>query len=354
MKPLCKNFSSDNTGGISPAILAALVAANEGAAAYGTDPWTARLRDTVREIFAAPEAEVFAVTSGTAANALALSALVPPYGAVYCDTAAHIANDECGAPEFFTGGARLITLPSRDGRFSPDALAEHIKAHRATSVHKSLPTAISISQATEWGTVYSAAHVQRIGATARALGLALHMDGARFANALAALGGTPASLSWQAGIDVLSLGATKNGAMAAEAVIFFRPDLAQEFARRRKRAGHLWSKSRFLSAQLIAYFTDGLWLSNARQANMMATLLAEGLMRLDGVLLLQEVHANAVFAALPEIMAARLEAGGFLFQRWYLPQGVPATPGTTPVRFVTGCDITPPDVNALLHAAAPG
>ena len=353
MRPFNKNFSSDNAGGISPAILAALLAANEGStASYGADPWTAQLREIVRELFDAPGAEVFAVTTGTAANALALSALVPPYGAVYCDAAAHIANDECGAPEFFSGGARLLKLPSRDGRLAPEALAAHIKTSRAISVHKSLPCAISISQATEWGTVYSAEQVQLLGAQARALGLALHMDGARFANALAALGGTPAALTWQAGVDVLSLGATKNGAMAAEAVIFFRPELAREFARRRKRAGHLWSKSRFLSAQLVAYLSDDLWLTNARQANSMAALLAEGLRHVSGIRLLQAVQANAVFALLPEGLTARLAAAGFLFQPWYPPEQTTAVPGTVPVRFVTGCATAPEDVAALLRAAA--
>ena len=294
---------------------------------------------------------VFAVGTGTAANALALSAVAPPYGAVYCDASAHIETDECGAPEFFTGGAKLLPLPSRDGRLSSDALAAHLEAGRAVGVHKSLPTAISVTQATEWGTVYSPQQLQAIGAQARRLGLSLHMDGARFANALASLGGTPAELTWQAGIDVLTLGATKNGAMAAEAVIFFRPELAQEFARRRKRAGHLWSKARFLSAQLIAYLTDDLWLVNARQANLMATRLAEGLTQLEGVSLLHEVQANEVFVVLPEAMVVRLEAAGFQFYRWYVPQGEPIVPGTTPVRFVTGCGIQPNDVDALLAGA---
>ncbi len=351
MKPIRKNFGSDNVGPISPAILAAMVAANEGAVpSYGGDPWTARLQSVVRTVFEAPEAQVFAVATGTAANALALSAMVPPYGGVYCDASAHIENDECGAPEFFTGGAKLLTLPSLDGRLSPAALYAHVEASRVIGVHKSKPMAISITQATEWGTIYSLEQVRAIGSTARDLGLSLHMDGARFANALATLGCSPAAITWQAGIDVLVLGATKNGAMAAEAIIFFRPDLADEFARRRKRAGHLWSKARYLSAQLVAYLTDDLWLENARQANAMATRLAGGLLGLQDARLLHEVQSNEVFAVLPEPAIARLEAAGFLFYRWYLPPHEPVTPGTAAVRLVTGLETDAADVDALLAA----
>lgn len=352
MKPIRKNFGSDNVGPISPAILAAMVAANEGAVpSYGGDPWTAQLQSVVRTVFEAPDAQVFAVATGTAANALALSAMVPPYGGVYCDASAHIENDECGAPEFFTGGAKLLTLPSRDGRLSPAALYAHVEASRAIGVHKSKPAAISITQATEWGTIYSLEQVRAIGSTARDLGLSLHMDGARFANALATLGCSPAAITWQAGIDVLVLGATKNGAMAAEAIIFFRPDLADEFARRRKRAGHLWSKARYLSAQLVAYLTDDLWLDNARQANAMATRLAGGLLGLEGARLLHEVQSNELFAVLPEPVIARLEAAGFLFYRWYLPPEEPVIPGTVAVRLVTGLETDAADVDALLAAA---
>ena len=352
MKPIRKNFGSDNVGPISPAILAAMVAANEGAVpSYGGDPWTERLQSVVRTVFEAPQAQVFAVATGTAANSLALSAMVPPYGGVYCDATAHIETDECGAPEFFTGGAKLLTLPSHDGRLSPAALRAHLEASRAIGVHKSKPTAISITQATEWGTIYSLEQVRAIGAAARDLGLSLHMDGARFANAMATLGCTPAAVTWQAGIDVLVLGATKNGAMAAEAIIFFRPELADEFARRRKRAGHLWSKARYLSAQLVAYLTDDLWLANARQANAMATRLANGLLHLDGVRLLHAVQSNEVFAVLPEPTIARLEAAGFVFYRWYLPAGETVTPGTATVRLVTGLDTQADDVDALLTAA---
>ncbi|WP_419727984.1 threonine aldolase family protein [Lichenicola sp.] len=351
MKPIRKNFGSDNVGPVSPAIMAAMVEANTGAVpSYGGDQWTAQLAALTRDVFET-EVEVFSVATGTAANALALSALVPPYGAVYCDSSAHVDTDECGAPEFFTGGAKLLGLPSYDGRLSPAALRAHLEASRAIGVHKSKPTAITITQATEWGTVYALDEVQAIGETAQSLGLSLHMDGARFANAMATLGCSPAEITWKAGVDVLSLGATKNGAMAAEAVVFFRRDLAVEFARRRKRAGHLWSKARFLSAQLIAYLSDDLWLRNARQANAMALRLAQGLVRIRGARLLHEVQSNEVFVVLPEPVIGRLEAAGFLFYRWYLPAGQTLEAGTASVRLVTGLDTEAADVDALLDAA---
>jgi threonine aldolase len=352
MTPIRKNFSSDNVGPISPAVLASLIEANQGAVpSYGGDLWTARLTELVRATFEAPDAEVFAVATGTAANALALSALVPPYGGVYCDACAHIENDECGAPEFFSGGAKLMALPSADGKLSPDALSAHMEASRALGIHKNLPMALSITQATEWGMTYSLDDVRALGALAGRLGLSVHMDGARFANAVATLGCSPADITWRSGVDVLSLGATKNGAMAAEAVVFFKPSLAHEFARRRKRAGHLWSKARYLSAQLIGYLTDDLWLANARHANRAASRLADGLAGLDGVDLLFPVQSNEVFVVLPEPMIARLEADGFVFYRWYLPYGIGARPDAAPVRLVTALDTTDADVDAFLAAA---
>ncbi|MBE7210799.1 MAG: low specificity L-threonine aldolase [Gluconacetobacter diazotrophicus] len=347
-----KNFSSDNVGPVSPEILAAMVEANRGSTpSYGADPWTARMRETVRRVFEAPDAEVFAVSVGTAANALALSALVPPFGAVYCDAAAHIDTDECGAPEFFTHGAKLLTLPSADGRLNADTLAAHVEAGRTLGINKSRPTALSITQATEWGRVYRVEQVRRLSALARELGLAVHMDGARFANAVATLGCSAAEITWRAGVDVLSLGATKNGAMAAEAIVFFRPGLADEFERRRKRAGHLWSKARFLSAQLDAYLTDGLWLRNARVANAAAARLAAGLDQVPGARLLHPVQSNEVFVSLPERIVARLEAAGFAFYRWFLPPGVSPVAGSTPIRLVCSLDTEPADVDALLAAA---
>ncbi len=351
--PIRKNFSSDNVGPVSPAILQAMIEANQGAVpSYGGDPWTERLTALVRQAFEAPDALVFAVSTGTAANALALSAMVPPYGAVYCDAAAHIQNDECGAPEFFMGGAKLLTLPSHDGKLDPDALLANLEAGRALGINRVLPTAISITQATEWGTVYSLEHLRAVGALARRLELSLHMDGARFANALATLDCAPADLTWRAGVDVLSLGATKNGAMAAEAVVFFDPSLAHEFGRRRKRAAHLWSKARYLSAQLIGYLENDLWLDNARAANRAARRLADGLQALDGVALLLPVQANELFVVLPDGLIARLRDAGYVFYDWYLPAGVAARQGASPVRLVTALDMTDADVDGLLAALA--
>ncbi|MCQ8278029.1 beta-eliminating lyase-related protein [Acetobacteraceae bacterium KSS8] len=347
--PIRKNFSSDNVGPVCPAIMRAMIEANTGdVPSYGSDPWTEKLTAIVRERFEAPEAEVFAVSTGTAANALALSALVPPYGGVYCDGVAHIQTDECGAPEFFTAGAKLLTLPSRDGKLSADALRRKLDASRALGVNHVLPTAVSVTQATEWGTLYAPDELRAITGLARELGLHVHMDGARFANALATLGCAAAELTTRAGIDVLSLGATKNGAMAAEAVIFFKPALAQEFARRRKRAAHTWSKARFLSAQLIAYLTDDLWLENARTANRAAARLAEGLGAIPGVELLFPVQINELFVVMPDALIARLREAGYLFYDWYLPDGVAARDGTSPVRLVTSLDATEADVEGLL------
>jgi len=352
MTQLRKNFGSDNVGPVSPAIFRAMEEANTGSVpSYGNDPWTQRLEAVVRERFACPSALVFPVATGTAANSLALSAIVPPFGAVYCDATAHIETDECGAPEFFTGGAKLLALPSRNGRVSPEALIRHVEGGRALGVHKSKPAALSVTQATEWGTLYSLEELRALGDAAAHLGLAVHLDGARFANALVTLGCSPADATWKAGVDVMSLGATKNGAMAAEAVIFFRPELAEEFGRRRKRAGHLWSKSRFLSAQLLAYLADDLWLTNARQANDAATRLANGIERMEGGRLLFPVQANEVFALLPDAAIARLEAAGYLFYPWYMPNGETAPDGASPVRLVASCDLEPQDVDGFLQAA---
>src|SRR6185312_1799022 len=247
---------------------------------------------------------VFPVATGTAANALALAALTPPWGAIYCHEAAHIQSDECGAPEFFAAGAKLLPLAGEDAKLMP-ATVEAALLERGV-VHHVQPSALSISQATEAGTLYRPAEIAALGALARRHGLALHMDGARFANAVAALGCAPADLTWRAGVDALSFGATKNGALAAEAVIFFDPAKAADLAYRRKRAGHLFSKMRFLSAQLDAYLADGLWLRNARHANAMAARLGQGLARLPGARLVHPVEANEVFVELAEASIAAL------------------------------------------------
>lgn len=327
--------------------MAAVNAANEGGMpSYGADALTARLQSAVNEVFETQVA-IFPVATGTAANALALAQLVPPYGGVYCHEAAHIVTDECGAPEFFTGGAKLLGLPSADGRIGAEQLAESIAFANDMGVHHVKPAAVSLTQATECGTVYDPGEIAAIAAVAKRHRLAVHMDGARFANALAHLNCSPAAATWRCGVDALSLGATKNGTLCAEAVIFFDPAIARDFERRRKQAGHLWSKMRFLSAQLLAYLTDDLWLSNARHANAMATALARGLQDVPGVSLLQSVDANELFVALPERLVAALERDGFGFYRWPCP----GLRGAVAIRLVTSYATGSADVQAFVAAA---
>jgi threonine aldolase len=346
-KELNRNFKSDNVTPVCEPIMAAINAANTGSAAsYGGDEFTEALQGVASEVFGR-EVAIFPVTTGTAANALALAQITPPYGAVYCHEAAHIATDECGAPEFFTGGAKLIGFAAADGKITPAQLTQAIAFAEDMGVHHVKPGALSLSQATEWGTVYELPEISALAAVARQKGLPVHMDGARFANALVHLGCTPAAATWQSGIDVLSLGATKNGALCAEAVVFFDAVAARHFERRRKRAGHLWSKLRFVSAQLLAFFQDGLWLDNARHANLMATALAEGLRSIPGARLLQPVEANEVFVALPEAKVAALESQGFGFYRWPLGD---AASGVA-IRLVTSYATPRTQVEEFLAAA---
>jgi len=342
-----RNFTSDNVTGAAAEILAAIGHANHGSAAgYGSDLLTRRLTSRASEVFER-EVAILPVTTGTAANALALGMLAPPYGAIYCHETAHVMTDECGAPEFYSGGAKLLTLPGANGKIAPESIAASVAFIKTMGVHHVQPAAVTLSQATEWGTVYSLAEVEALARVGRENGLWVHMDGARFANALAHLGCTPAEATWKRGIDVLSLGATKNGALAAEAIVLFDPAREAELAFLRKRGGHLWSKMRFLSAQLLAYLTDDLWLRHARTANALAARLAAGLVALGGRLL-TPVEANEVFVALPPSAIAALRNDGFEFYDWVTPPG-----GTGPVvRLVTAFDMGPGDIDAFLHAAA--
>jgi len=344
---LSRNFKSDNVSPVCAPIMAAIQSANTGSApSYGGDEITQTLLDVASRVFGR-EVAIFPVTTGTAANALALAQLVPPYGAVYCHDHAHIVTDECGAPEFFTGGAKMMRLPGADGKIRPDQVASAIAFAADMGVHHVKPAAISLSQATEWGTVYELAEVAALAAVARRHDLPVHMDGARLANALVHLGCTPADATWKSGVDVLSLGATKNGALCAEAVIFFDPQRARDFERRRKQAGHLWSKLRFVSAQLVAYFENELWLANARHANAMAAALGAGLRGISGASLLQSVDANEVFVALPEATVAALEGQGFGFYRWPL---CPVSDGIA-IRLVTSYATPQAQVEEFLAAA---
>jgi threonine aldolase len=303
------NFASDNTAPVAPAILDAIVAANAGyAPGYGNDELTRAVERRLAEIFER-EVAVFLVPTGTAANALALAQVTPPWGVVFCHAQSHIATDECGAPEFFGGGLKLAGLPGADGRIAPEVLRAALAGYGGHRPHQMVAAAVSITQATEAGTIYRAADVAALGEVAHGRGLAVHMDGARFANALARLNATPAQLTWQAGVDVLSFGATKGGALAAEAVIVFDPARAADFGERRKRGGHLVSKHRFLAAQMAAFLAEDRWLTLARHANAMADLLAARLTA-AGLPPVWPVEANLVFIRLPRALDVRLKAAG--------------------------------------------
>ena len=314
------NFASDNHYGASPEILAALSAVGQiPAPAYGADELTSRLRRRFSEIF---EREVWAfpVINGTTANALSLATLCPPHGAIFCHAEAHIAVDECGAPEFFTHGAKLAGIDGADAKLTPASIAGALKHFQKGFVHHNQPAAVSLTQSTELGTVYTPDELAAIAELARRNDMKVHMDGARFANALVALGCTPAELTWKSGVDVLSFGATKNGALAAEAVIFFHEADVRDFEYRRKKSGHLLSKMRFVSAQLEAYLAGDHWLANARRANGLAQRLAQGLSRSGSVRIAHPVSANAVFASMPSALAAKLRAAGAVFYDWGAPE----------------------------------
>lgn len=318
-------FQSDNAGPAHPSVLAAIARANAGyAPSYGAEVGAGRAAALVRAAFEAPEAAVFLVATGTAANALALACLCPPWGTVFCHTHAHLQEDECGALGFFAGGATTTPVAGAHGRIDPDALAAAI-ARTGGSVHGVQPGALTLTNATEAGTLYSPAAVARLAGVARGAGLPVHMDGARFANAVAALGCTPAELTWKAGVDALSLGGGKNGLFGVEAVVLFDPARAWEFELRRKRAGHLASKHRFLSAQIEAYFEDGLWLELARSANAAAARLSAGLAAIPGVRIEHPTEANEVFAAWPKAGHARARAAGAQYHLWSFDDPAAAT-----------------------------
>ena len=303
------NFASDNAAPVAEPILDAIARANAGyALGYGNDDWTKTVERRLSEIFER-EVAAFLVPTGTAANALGLAHLAPPWGVVFCHTESHIATDECGAPEFFGGGFKLAGLPGEAGKIAPETFKTALAGYGGHSPHQMLAAALSITQVTEAGTIYRVDEIAALSEIAHARGLAVHMDGARFANALVRLNATPAQMTWQAGIDALSFGATKGGAMGVEAVVIFDPARAAFFGERRKRGGHLLSKHRFLAAQFAAFLEGGLWLDLARQANAMASDLAQKLVAL-GLPPVFPVEANLVFVALPRALDTKLEAAG--------------------------------------------
>lgn len=301
------DFGSDNVHGVDDAILDAIREANTGSArAYGYDDWSAAAEQRLRDVFEC-DLSAFLVVTGTAANSLALAACCPPFGAVVCHQEAHILTDECGAPELFTGGARLMGVRAPACKLTP-ALVSAMLATMGRGEHEQRPSVLSLSQSTELGTVYGPAEVTALAELARTHDLRVHMDGARFANALVSLDCSPAELTWKAGVDVLSLGATKNGALGVEAVVFFDRSLARDFVYLRKRTGQLVSKSRFLAAQMVAYLHADRWRVNAWQANSMARRLAGGLRTVPDVRLPLPVEANAVFAIVPRMLHEAIRA----------------------------------------------
>ena len=327
-------FFSDNAAAAHPAVIAAIVAANRLDTAYDGDAWSAKLDRAFSDLF---ETEVRAlwVTTGTAANCLALGALCPPYRGILCHRDAHIEVDEAGAPGFFTGGAKLMLLEGPGAKLSPETVESAIGMIRK-DVHQVQPAALSITNATEYGLVYTADQVGALGETAKRHGLGFHMDGARFANAIVSTGASPAELTWRAGVDALSFGFVKNGGLNAEALILFRTELAEEIAVRRKRAGHLLSKGRVLAAQILAMLDKGIWLDNARAANSAAQMIAEA----AGDRLISPVEANEIFVRATPEEAASLRAEGFDFYDW----------GPGEIRLVTSWDQSGEPIERLATA----
>lgn len=302
-------FASDNVTGACPEVLEAILKANEGdSTPYGNDQLSSDLQNKFSEIFE-KDVVVFPTASGTAANALALSTMTPVFGNIYCHKLSHINTDECGAPEFYTGGAKLITLNGVHGKITSEELEEKIGGFGI--VHHTQPSSVSITQLCETGDAYQLDEIKKISETAHKHNLNMHMDGARFANALVSLNTTPAEMTWKSGIDVLSFGATKNGCLAAEAIIFFKPELVGNLPFLMKRAGHLLSKMRFVSAQLDAYISNEVWLRNARHANKMGKKLSEGLKSHSNIELAYPTAANEVFVKFPREIIEHLNSEGY-------------------------------------------
>ncbi|TMS56850.1 low specificity L-threonine aldolase [Imbroritus primus] len=332
-----QHFASDNYAGFCPESLTYFLQANGSGhePAYGDDSWTQRVCDRLRALFET-DCEVFFVFNGTAANSLALAALCQSYHSVICHTLAHIETDECGGPEFFSNGSKLLVADGPHGKLTPEAV-EALVTRRA-DIHYPKPKVVSLTQATEVGTVYSVEEIQAITTVARQHGLRVHMDGARFANAVAALDVHPADVTWRAGVDVLCFGGTKNGLPVGEAVVFFDRALAEDFAYRVKQAGQLASKMRFISAPWLGLLEHDVWLRNARHANAMATLLAERIAGVPGVRLMFPVQANAVFAELPLPAIDALRARGWKFYTFI---------GAGGCRFMCAWDTSEETVEAL-------
>ena len=348
------DFASDNASGATPQVLEAILSANVSAQpAYGADAWTQRAGRMLNDVFER-EVSAFLVATGTGANALALAAATPPWGAIFAHEDAHVNEDECGAPEAASDGAKLVPVPGVCGKITPEGLAATIARYPRGLTKSVQPAAVSISQATEAGTIYTPAEIAALAEATHGLGCKLHMDGARFANALVTSGCTPAEMSWKAGVDILSFGATKNGALACEAVIFFDSALAADFHFRRKRAGHTVSKGRLLGAQLCALLENDHWLANARHANAMAARLEAGLAA-AGARFVWPRQANEVFPILPRRVEAALRAAGARYYEWgarCLPADQGPGEDEVMIRLVASWATTEAEVERFLAVAA--
>jgi threonine aldolase len=348
------NFASDNTAGVAPDILQALAAGSDGfAMGYGNDDITRAVERRISEIFERDVA-VFLVPTGTAANALALAHISPPWGAVFAHNEAHALTDECGAPEFFGSGLKLVGMPGVGCKVTPQTLAGTVARYEGHTPHQVVPAAFSFAQASEAGTIYRSAEIAALAMVARNHGMKVHMDGARFANALVRMNVSPAEATWKSGVDVLSFGATKGGALAAEAVVFFDRALAANMAERRKRAGHLLSKHRFLALQFAAFLADDCWLRLARHANAMADRLANGLAA-AGRPPVWPVEANLVFLAVPKAVEARLRASGanyYVRRSESLPEGFEFGSDDCLIRLVTSFATREQEVDRFVQIAA--
>lgn len=337
------DFGSENTSPVHPAFAQAVLAANDGYATnFEAEQWTERALRALRELFETNELSAFTVSTGTAANAIALGAMTPPYGAILCHWDAHIVTDECGAPEMYSFGARQIPLAGEHGRISPQALSSQLREARIGVVHAVQPSVLSLTNLTEAGTAYTPDQIAALTHIAHEAGLGTHLDGARFANAAAFLDVSPAQLSWKSGVDIITLGTTKSGSLGAETIVAFTRKYDTSLAFLRKRGGHFAPKSRFLGAQIETYVQDDLWLANARHANRAARRMSEGLARVDGVTLVHPTEGNEVFVAMPDAMVDALVASGCKFQRdWRLhPRHQ---------RFVTSWATGDQDVDRLLE-----
>jgi threonine aldolase len=336
--PKPRHFASDNYSGICPEAWAAMAEANtRHEISYGDDSWTQRVSDLLREVFE-KDCEVFFVFNGTSANSLSLATLCQSYHSVLCHELAHVETAECGAPEFFANGSKILLMPGVNGKVTPAEIEK--AAHRRNDIHYPKPRALSLTQATEVGTVYSVAELHALTAAARGCGLRVHMDGARFANAVTALSVPPKEITWKAGVDVLCFGGTKNGLAVGEAVVFFDRELAREFEYRCKQGGQLASKMRFLSAPWLGMLKDGAWMRHARHANAMAKRLEAGLLGLPGVRISYPVESNAVFVTMPPAVEKQMHARG-----WKFYTGVITGDES---RLMCSWDTTPEDVDGFL------